>query len=59
MKLKQLDITSLDLCSVAIEPVDSVRDLGVILDSELTMRAHSKISSVFFSIYVVYGSFVH
>ena len=49
MKLKQLNITSLNLCSVAIEPVDSVRDLGVILDSELTMRAHiSKISSVCF-----------
>ena len=48
------------LWSIAVEPVDSVRDLGVILDSELSMRVHiSKISSTCFSIYVVCGSFVH
>ena len=36
---------SLNLCSVAVEPVYYVRDLGVILDSELSMRVHiSKIS---------------
>ena len=34
VKLRQLDVTSLNLCSVTVEPVDSVRDLGVILDSE-------------------------
>ena len=32
-KLRQLD-TNLSLCSVAVETVDSVRDLDVILDSE-------------------------
>ena len=49
MKLRQLDVMSLNLCSVAVEPVDSVRDLGVILDSDLSMRVHiSKISSTFF-----------
>ena len=49
MKLRQLDVMSLNLCSVAVEPVDSVRDLGVILDSELSMRVHiSKISSTCF-----------
>ena len=47
--LWQLDVMSLNLCSVAVEPVDSVRDLGVILDSELSMRVHiSKISSTCF-----------
>ena len=47
--LRQLDVMSLNLCSVAVEPVDSVRDLGVILDSELSMRVHiSKISSTCF-----------
>ena len=46
MKLRQLDVMSVNLCSVAVEPVDSVRDLGVILDSELSMQVHlSKISS--------------
>ena len=46
MKLRQLDVMSLNLCSVAVEPFDSVRDLGVILDSEVLMRVHiSKISS--------------
>ena len=40
---------SLNLCSVAVESVDSVRDLGVILDSELFMQIHiSKISSTCF-----------
>ena len=49
VKLRQLDIMSLNLCSVAVEPVDSVRDLSVILDSELSMRVHiSKISSTCF-----------
>ena len=38
--LKRLDVMSLTLCSVVIEPVDSVRDLGVILDSELSMQKH-------------------
>ena len=32
--LKQLD-TNLNICSVVVEPTDSVRDLGVILDREL------------------------
>ena len=37
---------SLNLCSAAVESVHSVRDLGVILNSELSMRVHiSKISS--------------
>ena len=49
MKLRQLDVMSINFCSVAVEPVDSVRDLSVILDSELLMRVHiSKITSVYF-----------
>ena len=49
MKLAQFDVMSLNLYSVAVEPVDSVRDLGVIIDSELSMRVHiSKISSTCF-----------
>ena len=49
LKQRQLDIMSLNLCSVAVEPVDSVRDLDVILDSELSMRVRiSKISSTCF-----------
>ena len=49
VKIRQLDVMSLNLCSVAVEPVDSVRDLDVILDSELSMRVHiSKISSTCF-----------
>lgn len=32
----QLDV-SLNLCSIAVEPVDSICYLGVILDSELSM----------------------
>ena len=45
-KLGQLD-TSLNLGSVVIEPVHSVRDLGVILDGELSMIQHiGKISSI-------------
>ena len=40
---------SLNLCFVAVEPVDSVRDRGVILYSESSMRVHiSKISSTCF-----------
>ena len=40
---------SLNLCSVAVEPVDSVRDLSVILDSKLSTRVPiSKISSTCF-----------
>ena len=38
IKLRQLDIMGLTLCSVAVESVDSIRDLSVILDSELPMR---------------------
>ena len=38
LKLRKQDVMSLNLCSVAVEPVDSVRDLGVNLDSELSMR---------------------
>ena len=38
-KLRQLD-TNLSLCSVVVEPVNSVRDLGVILDSKLSMARH-------------------
>ena len=60
VKLRQLDVMSLNLCSVAVEPVDSFRDLGVILNSELLMRVHiSKISSTCFFQLVVCGSFVH
>ena len=44
VKLRQLDVMSLNLCSVAVEPVDSVREFG-----ELLMRVHiSKISSTCF-----------
>ena len=40
---------SLTLCSVIIELVDFIRDLGVILDSELSMRKHiGKMSSICF-----------
>ena len=60
LKLKQLDTMSLSLCTVVLESVDSVHDLGVILDSELSMREHtSKISSICFSIFVVIKSYVH
>ena len=46
--LKQLD-TKLNICSVVVEPTDSVRDLGVISDSELSMRQHvGKLSSTCF-----------
>ena len=49
VKLRQVDVMSLNLCSVAVEPVDSVRDLSVILDSEFSMRVHiSKLSSTCF-----------
>ena len=44
IKLSQLD-TSLNLCSVVIEPVHSVRDFGVILDGELSMSQHIRIIS--------------
>ena len=37
VKFRQLDIMRLNLCSVTVEPVDSVCDLGVIADSELSM----------------------
>ena len=47
VKLRQLDVTSLNLCSVAVEPGDSIRDLGVILDSKLSMGVH--ISKILFS----------
>ena len=44
-KLRQLDLMSLNLCLIAVEPVDSVRDLSVILESELSMWVYvSKIS---------------
>ena len=47
LKRKQFDNMSLNLCSVAVEPVDSVRDFGEILDSELSTQEHvSKISSI-------------
>ena len=42
MKLRQLNVMNLNLCSVAVEPVDFVRGLGVILDSELSMRVHKQ-----------------
>ena len=49
VKLRQLDVISLNLSSVTVESVDSVRDLGVILDRELSMRFHiSNISSTYF-----------
>ena len=49
MKLRQLDVMSLNLCSVAVEPVDSVRDLGVNLEIDLSMLVHiSKISPTCF-----------
>ena len=47
-KLSQLD-TSLNLGSIIIRPVHSVRDLGVILDGKLSMIQHiGKISSICF-----------
>ena len=49
VKLRQLNVMILNLCSVDVEPVNSVRDFGVILDSELSMRVHiSKILSICF-----------
>ena len=46
MMLKQLVVMSLNLWSVAVEPLDFVRDLSVILDCELSMRIRiSNISS--------------
>ena len=49
VKLRQLDVMSLNLCSIAVEPVDSVRDFGVNLDSIFSIRVHiSKISSTCF-----------
>ena len=49
LKLKQLDIMSLNLCSVVVEPVEPVRDLGVNFDSELSMRENKqKKSSICF-----------
>ena len=50
LKLKQLDINlNLNICSVIVEPFDSVSDLSAILDSELSMQKHtSKISSICF-----------
>ena len=35
--LKQLDV-SLDICSVVVEPTNFIRDLGILLDSELSMH---------------------
>ena len=47
-KPRQLD-TNLSLCSVVVEPDDSVLDLGVILDSEHSKAQHiGKISSTCF-----------
>ena len=50
VKLRQLDALSLNLCSVAVVPVDFVRDLGVILDSKLSMRVQIRkiLSTCFF-----------
>ena len=46
--LKQLNI-NLNICSVVVEPTDSVRDLGVILDSKPSMYQHiDKLSSTSF-----------
>ena len=48
-KLKRLDVMSLTLCFIVTEPVDSVRDLGVILDSELSKQKHiGRVSSLCF-----------
>ena len=45
---KQLD-TNLNICSVVVEPTDSVLDLGVILDSKLSVRRHvGNLSSICF-----------
>ena len=38
--LTELNLKNLNFCGVNIEPVDSVRDLGVVMDSELTMWKH-------------------
>ena len=58
VRLRQLDVMSLNL--FAVEPVDSVQDLGVILDSELSMRVHiNRMSSTCFFIFVVCGIFVY
>ena len=37
---KQLDIMSLNLCSVVVKPVDFIHDLGVMLNSELPVQEH-------------------
>ena len=48
MQLKKVDI-ALKIGSVVINPSNSVRDLGVLLDNELTMRPHiNKIISACF-----------
>ena len=39
-KLVRLDVMSFTLWSVVIEPIDSVRDLGDILNSELSLQKH-------------------
>ena len=45
MKLQKEEI-ALKIGSVIIKPLNYVRDLGVLLDNELTMRPHiNKISS--------------
>ena len=46
--LKQLE-TNLNICSVVVQPTDSVHVLGFILDSKLSMRQHvGKLSSICF-----------
>ena len=40
VKLRQLDVMSLNLWSVAVESVDSVKDLGLNIDNELSIRVH-------------------
>ena len=42
LKLKQLNTMSFNICSVIVEPVDSVHDFGVIPDSKLSMWEHKQ-----------------
>ena len=49
--LQQLppDKSSIQVCGIQVKPLDCVRNLGVLLDSQLTMRAHiSKVVSTGF-----------
>ena len=38
VELKQLNTMNLNLSSIVVEPVDTVRDINVILDTKLSMQ---------------------